>query len=213
MKEKILLIGGGGHCASVLDSLLTNTTYSEIGIVDSTCDIGKHILGFPVIGCDDDLENLYAKGYHHAFVSLGSVGFPQKRISLFKKLREIGYFIPSIFDPSATISPNSSIEDGVFVGKNAVININARIKKGAIINSGAIVEHDCEVEEFTHIAPGCILCGGVQVGSKTHIGAGSIVRQNLRIGSNSMIGIGSIVLHDFGDNVTAYGNPCKDRML
>jgi hypothetical protein len=31
MNRKILLIGGGGHCKSVLDSLISLNAFSEIG--------------------------------------------------------------------------------------------------------------------------------------------------------------------------------------
>ena len=32
--QKILLVGGGGHCRSVLDSLLSAGGYDDIGIID-----------------------------------------------------------------------------------------------------------------------------------------------------------------------------------
>lgn len=32
--KKLLLIGGGGHCKSVLDSILDNNDYIDIGIIE-----------------------------------------------------------------------------------------------------------------------------------------------------------------------------------
>ena len=209
MSKKILLIGGGGHCKSVLDSLLRLNQVSEIGIIDKKENIGEEVLGFSVIGCDDDLSKLFDDGYKHAFVTVGSIGNPILRIKLFTMLSEIGFKIPNIIDPSAVVSRHIKMETGIFVGKNAVINAGSTIHKGAIINTGAIIEHDCLVEEFAHIAPGSVLCGEVQVGKNTHIGANCVIKQQLTIGSNSIIGMGSVVTKNIEDNIIAYGNPCK----
>lgn len=210
MSKKILLVGGGGHCKSVLDSLLELNEFSEIGIIDRKENMGKEVLGVSVIGCDDDLPQLFADGYKFAFVTLGSIGNPKLRINLFKKISEIGFEIPNIVDPSAVVSRHVNMETGIFVGKNAVINAGSTIHKGSIINTGAIIEHDCLVGEFAHIAPGSVLSGEVQIGANTHIGANCVIKQQLRIGSGSIIGMGSVVSKDIEDNIIAYGNPCKE---
>ena len=38
MGNKLLLIGGGGHCHSVLDSIISSGKYDEIGIIDEIND-------------------------------------------------------------------------------------------------------------------------------------------------------------------------------
>ena len=63
MSKKILLVGGGGHCKSVLDSVQLLNQFSEIGIIDNILNIGKLVLGVPVIGCDNDLAQLFSRGY------------------------------------------------------------------------------------------------------------------------------------------------------
>lgn len=209
MNKKILLVGGGGHCQSVLDSLLELDQFSAIGIIDKKENVGRELLGIPIIGCDDDLPQLYSAGYNYAFVSIGSIGNSDIRRRLFNKLNEIGFIVPNIIDPSATVSRHLKMETGIYVGKKAVINAGSMIHKGAIINTGAIIEHDCNVGEFAHIAPGSVLSGGVIIGNNTHIGANCVIKQQLKIGADSIIGMGSVVLKDIEDNVIAYGNPCK----
>jgi acetyltransferase-like isoleucine patch superfamily enzyme len=61
-----------------------------------------------------------------------------------------------------------------------------------------------------HISPGATLCGGVKICNNTHIGANSTIIQYRSIGENAIIGAGSIVTKDIRNNVTAYGNPCKE---
>ena len=205
--KKILLLGGGGHCRSVLDCLISLGTYDEIGIVDY--DKSASALGVDVIGTDDDLPKLLKAGWTEAFITVGSIGATGLRRKLFTLVQNIGFRVPSIVAPSSTIARGTTIMDGVFIGKRAVVNTGCTIGKGAIINTGSIIEHDCSVGDFTHISPGSILCGQVTVGNDTHIGAGSVVRQEIRIGVCSLIGAGSVVVKDIPKGVTAYGNPCK----
>lgn len=210
MSKKILLIGGGGHCKSVLDSLLELDGYIEIGIIDKKENIGSTVMGAPVLGCDDDLRALFNDGYKYAFVTVGSIGNASLRIKLYNILSEIGYEIPSIIDLSAKVSKYANIGQGVFIGKQSLINAGSLIEKGAIINSGTIIEHDCQIGAFAHIAPGAILGGGVTVGENSHIGSNAAIKQQVNIGSNSIIGMGSVLLQNIEDNIMAYGNPCRE---
>ncbi|WP_342420767.1 acetyltransferase [Paenibacillus sp. FSL E2-0178] len=208
--KKILLIGGGGHCKSVLDSLLRLDVYSDIGIIDRKENVGKDILGISIIGSDYDLQRLLTQGYIYAFVTVGSIGNPAHRIKLFQHMLEVGFQTPNIIDHSAIVSHDADVGAGVFIGKHAIINAGSVINTGAIINSGAIIEHDCFIGEFAHVAPGAVLSGGVQIGEHTHVGARSVIRQHLTIGSGTTIGIGSVVVSDLRNDVIAYGNPCME---
>ena len=206
----MLLIGGGGHCKSVLDSLLELNEYEEIGIVDKNENVGNSVLGVSVVGCDDDLPTLFKRGFKYAFVTVGSIGNPTLRIKLFNILVKIGFEIPVIIDASAKVSDYARIEKGVFIGKHAIVNAGSIIHEMSIINTGSIIEHDCEIGAFTHIAPGAVLGGEVVVGENSHIGSNTTVKQQIRIGSNSIIGMGSVVLQNIDYHTVAYGNPCRE---
>ena len=208
-KSKILLVGGGGHCRSVLDCLLRTGTYEEIGIIDQNKNEDPGLMGIPILGTDEDLPALFSKGWTNAGVTLGSVGCPNKRRLLFRRLTEIGFTLPTILDSSCVIGREVLLGEGVFVGKGTIINCGARVGSGAIVNTGAIIEHDCHIEDFVHISPGARLCGEVCIRENTHIGAGAVVRQQIEVGRDSLIGIGSVVVQNIPDRVEAYGNPCK----
>ena len=206
-KKKLLLIGGGGHCHSVIDSLLFANAYDEIGIVDNK--LTSSCLGVPVIGTDNDLYSLFKNGWKYAAITVGSVGNVSIRKRLFQMAKEIGFMVPTIIDQSAIIAKRVIIEEGCFIGKRAILNAGAILHTCCIVNTGSIVEHDCEIGEFSHISPGSVLCGQVLVGNNTHIGAGSVVRQQIKIGPNALIGAGSVVVENIPENVKAYGNPCR----
>lgn len=207
LKRKILLIGGGGHCRSVLDSLLTLGTYDDIGIIDnSNCSI----LGISVVGNDDDISKLKDDGWTDAFITVGSIGSTELRRKLYDMVKYIGMSVPTIIDPTAIIARATEISEGTFIGKKAVINTGSKIGLCSIINTGAIIEHDCIIGDFSHISPASTVCGNVVVGNDSHIGAGSVVRQLISIGDNVLIGAGSVVVDSVSNNVKAYGNPCKE---
>ena len=206
MGNKLLLIGGGGHCRSVLDSVLSMNLYDKIGIIDSSdCSC----LDIPVIGTDEDIPVLKRDGWTDAFITVGSIGNTKIRRHLSENLMALGLNIPTIIDPTAIVARGISIGVGVFIGKKAIVNTNSIIGKYSIVNTGAVIEHDCQIGDFSHISPGAILCGGVKIGDDTHIGAGSVIKQQIVIGNNSLIGAGSVVVENINDGKTAYGNPCR----
>lgn len=217
--KKILLLGAGGHCRSVVDSLLSMSCFDEIGLIDNNvniltekeeCDPQDILKECPLIGGDEDLERLFLKGYTNAFITVGSIGNVTVRRKLYDRLKQIGFHIPNIIDKSSQVSRYAILGEGIYVGKNSVINAGAKIGSCSIINTASVIEHQCEIGEFAHIAPGSVLCGDVKIGANSHIGAGSVLKQGVHIGNGAMIGMGSVVLKDIRDYVTAYGNPCKE---
>lgn len=205
MSRKIVLIGGGGHCKSVLDTLLKNNGYDEIVITDHCIPAGTEIFGCRVAGTDGVLPELFAHGFTDAFITVGSIKSTALRHRLYDMARSIGFETVSIIDSSAAVSEHCRIGQGVFIGKKAVVNADAEIADCAIINTGAVVEHESRVGEFSHISVGAKLCGNVTVGNDSLVGAGTTVIQGVHIGSNVIIGAGSTVLKDIEDNSLRYG--------
>lgn len=55
MKRPLILIGGGGHCKSVIE-VAESAGYEIKGILDMPDEVGKEVLpGHKVIGTDDDI--------------------------------------------------------------------------------------------------------------------------------------------------------------
>ena len=200
--SRLVLIGGGGHCKSVLDTLIKLNSYSEIVVTDCNIPVGVRILGCRVVGHDGMLSQLFGKGYKNAFITIGSIKSTNKRRDAFVRTKKIGFQFPAIIDPNAVVASSASIAEGVFIGKNAIVNADVVIGKMAIINTGAIVEHDCQIGEFTHIAVGAVVCGNAVIENNVLIGANAVVIQGVKIGRNSIIGAGSVVIHDVPENST-----------
>ncbi|MDO4866007.1 MAG: acetyltransferase [Clostridia bacterium] len=206
--DRILLLGNGGHCSVVIESLRRMCPDAVIGLVAKDGSSAPSELDVPIVGCDQDVPRLFREGWRKAFVTLGSIGHPETRIRLASMLKVIGFELPGIIDPTASVSRSAQVGEGVFIGPQAAVNAQAVIGANAIINTGAIVEHQCRVEDFVHVAPAAVLCGGVRVGYGAHIGARAVVKQGLSIGEKTIIGLGSVVTRDIPAGVVAYGCPC-----
>ncbi|MBR0090674.1 MAG: acetyltransferase [Lachnospiraceae bacterium] len=195
-KQKLICIGGGGHCKSVIDAALRMQAFSEIVITDQSIPKGREICGCRVAGDDSILPLLCEDGFRSAIITIGSIQETVLRRRLYDETRKMGMQFATIIDPAAAVSEYSSVGEGVFIGKGAVVNAGAMIGNHAIINTKAIVEHDCSIGDFTHIAVGAVICGGVKIGEDVLVGANATVIQETKVGSHSIIGAGSTVLHD-----------------
>lgn len=200
MKEKVALVGGGGHCKVVIDTIITAGTYIIEGVIDPGLPVGEKVLGVPVLGGDELLSKIYNNGVRKAFIAVGSVGNCGVRKILYNKIKNIGFDLPVIVHPKAVIANDVKLGEGVFIAASSTINPGVEIGKNAIINTSSSIDHDCKIGDFVHIAPGVVLSGGVSVGEETHIGTGTDVIQGVKIGKRCFIPAGSLVKNNIIDN-------------
>jgi len=210
MKKKVVLIGGGGHAESIIDSINSMKLYNIIGIIDTKENQETYVSGVKIMGEDQDLAYYFHNGIKNAVIAIGSIGNIELRLKTYDICKKIGYQFPNIIDKSAVLSNKIKIGEGNFIGKGTIINANVHIGNGCIINTGSIIEHDCIIEDFVHIAPGSVLCGRVVIKKHTHIGAHSTIIQNVTIGEDTLIGAGSLVLKDIPSCKVAYGSPIRE---
>lgn len=202
--DKIILIGFGGHARSVIDCIEKAGQYEVVGYTDHVQN--TEYRDYRYLGNDDVLQQYYDQGIRHAFISVGYMGKSDLRSRLYKKVKEIGYALPVVTDPSAQLAGDVRVGEGSFVGKNAVINANARIGKMCIVNTGAIVEHDCIADDFSHISVGSVLCGHVRVGTGSFVGANATLIQERVIGKNCIVAAGAVVRRNLDDGTIFYSD-------
>lgn len=195
--EDIILVGYGGHAKSVADCIRRQSAYSIVGYTDIECCRSP----LKYLGTDETLPEWYRRGVKNAAVCVGYLGRGDLREKLYRRLKQAGFHLPVITDPSAVISDSAQIGEGVFIGKGAVINADAAVGRMAIINTNAVVEHGCRVGDYTHVAVGAVLCGDAEVGDGCLIGANAAVLQTLHIGNHAVVGAGVVVTKNIRDGV------------
>ena len=191
MKE-IIIIGGGGHCKSVIDVIELEGQFVIGGIVDNPELFGTDVLGYPIIGSDSDLKKL-AKIYTYALVTVGQIRSPEERIKLFNLAKKAGFSLPRIISSRAYVSNHTFIGNGTVVMNDAFINAGASIGDNCIINSKALIEHDSKISNHCHISTNAVINGGVTIEEGCFIGSGATTNNSITIKKNSFIKAGSIV--------------------
>ena len=189
-REKIVLIGGGGHCNSVIDVIEEENKYEILGIIDKKELIGNQVLGYDIIACDDDLENIFGS-CKNAVICIGHIESYLIREKLYKNLKEIGFKLPVIISPFSYVSKHSVIGEGTVVMHHSLINANSKIGKCCIINSKALIEHDSIVNDFCHVSTAAVINGGVKLKKGTFFGSNSTSKQSIDI--EGFIKAGSVV--------------------
>lgn len=199
MKEKIILIGGGGHCKACIDVIEAENRFSIAGIIDKPERLHEKLLGYEIIASDEDIPDLVQDG-RFFLITIGQIKHAEARKEKFEYLKKLGALLPVIVSPLAYVSKHASIGDGTIILHHAVINAGAKIGRNCIINTGAIIEHDVVIRDHCHISTGAVINGGTVIGKKTFIGSNSVTREYIKIGENSVIGAGSRVLKSVKNN-------------
>lgn len=190
--KPILLIGGGGHCKACIDVIEQEGKYQIVGIIDVIEKAGKKILGYSIIGTDDDLPELI-KQYPYALITVGQIKSANSRKRIFEKLKRLNAKLPVIKSPLSYVSSHASVLDGTIVMHHAIVNADAKIGRNCIINSNALVEHESTIGDFCHISTSAIINGQVNVGGECFVGSGSTIINNVSIADNVIVPAGKTV--------------------
>jgi len=187
--KKILLVGGGGHAKSVIDVIEQEGRFEIAGIVEKFIGESKPVLGYELIGTDEELSTL-RKHYDYALVTIGQIESAKLRIKLYTRLKELGFKLPTIISPLAYVSKHARLGEGSVVMHHALVNAGAKIGNNCIINSKSLIEHDAVVADHCHISTGAILNGGVSVAEGSFVGSGVVTKQGAQL--SGFIKAGSI---------------------
>ena len=202
--KSILLVGGGGHCYSCIDAIESIGVYNVAGIVTQSYNKQEVLMGYSVIGVDEDLPKLFELT-KYALVTVGQIKSSEIRRRLFDQLKKIGYLMPTIKSSTTYCSSHAIIGDGTILLQGSVINAKAVIGSNCIINSKALIEHDAEIADHCHISTGAIINGGVRVGKGSFVGSGAVIREGVQIGAGALVSAGQIVMNDVPDGEIVWG--------
>ena len=191
--KPLLVVGCGGHSRSLIDLIESIGKWQICGLVGLPNQVGTRVLGYPVIGSDQDLPTLRVQ-YPAAVIGIGQIPEPTLRQRIAAELTDIGFQIPLMISPHAYVSPHAQLGVGTTVFHSVIVNAGAIVDSHCILNSRALIEHDVEIGSFCHISTGVLLNGGVSVGNGSFIGSGAMIREGLHLPPHTVIGAGKRVM-------------------
>lgn len=205
MKRPLILIGGGGHCKSVIE-VAESAGYEIKGILDMPDEVGKEVLpGHKVIGTDDEVP-LYVEECEFV-ISVGFIKNPALRIKLYNKVKTAGGRLATIIASTAYVSKYAELGEGTVIMHHAFVNAGAKIGDNCIINTFVNIEHDAVVGNQCHISTGTMVNGECKIGENCFIGSQSVCANCIEIASDIIVGAGSVVRKSIRMKGIYAGNP------
>lgn len=189
----LLLIGCGGHSRSVIEIVESSSQWSIGGLIGLSHQVGSTVLGYPVLGSDDDLQELRAD-FDYALLAIGQMPSADVRKKLNNILNFHNFYYPVVVAASAVVSKYSSLDVGTVIGHQATVNAGAVVGKHCIINTASIVEHDSIISDFCHVSTNVAVNGDVTLGHSSFLGSCSMIREGLVLPPYTIVSAGCRVM-------------------
>ncbi len=179
MKRPLILIGGGGHCKSVIE-VAESAGYTIRGILDMPENVGHEILsGHQIVGTDDDIcQYVYDCDF---VITVGFIKNPALRIKLYNKVKNEGGKLATVVASTAHVSKYATVGEGTVIMHNAFVNAGARIGDNCIINTFVNIEHDAVIGDQCHISTGTMVNGDAKIDVQTFVGSQCVINQGVKI--------------------------------
>lgn len=206
--ESIILLGGGGHCKSCIDVIEQSKRFKIIGILDVPEKAGQKVLGYPIIGTDEDIKK-FLPDCENFLITVGQIENASVRKKVFDKVKQAGGKLPVIISNRSYVSKHAQIGEGTVIMHGVIVNAGAKIGNAGIINTNALIEHEAVVGDFCHISTAAIINGQVAVGNECFIGSNTVVANNISLCDNVTVSAGSQVLRDINAPGVYIGNPLR----
>ncbi len=203
-QKNLILIGGGGHCKSVID-VAESAGYNILGILDMPEEVGKSVLDYKVIGTDNDIPQYVDKA--EFIITVGFIKNPAIRVRIYNKVKEAGGKLATIVASTAHVSRYATLGEGTVVMHQAVVNAGAQVGANCIINTFCNIEHDAVIGNQCHISTGAMMNGDCKVGERVFIGSQSVLANGITVEEDIIVGAGSVVRKSISEKGVYAGNP------
>lgn len=207
--EKIVVIGISGQTKVIIDAIEKEGKYSIAGLLDSSMDPGYQMLGYRVIGTENDIPRIM-----ESLDLAGGViaeGDNWRRMKICEGIKSTAptFKFVRVIHPSSIVANHVEIGDGTAVMAGVIVNSSAVIGEHCIINAKSSIDHDCFLDDYSSLAPNSTLAGYVKIGKFSAISMGVNIIHGITVKEQTVIGAGSLVLKDMPEHVVAFGSPAR----
>jgi sugar O-acyltransferase (sialic acid O-acetyltransferase NeuD family) len=207
MSNKLILVGGGGHCKACIEVIEASDKFIITGVIDRQCTPGANFMGYAMLGDDEIIPKCAKDPQNNFLISVGQIHSPDTRISLSKRIKQAGGKMAIVISPFAIVSKNSDLASGTIVMHQSIVNSNCRIGEHGILNNRSLVEHDCIIGDFCHVSTGAIINGNCTIGDRVFVGSSAVLINGITVTSDVIIGAGAVVHQSIKEPGVYVGNP------
>ena len=203
------VIIGAGTYGEVYLAYLQESGVEIVGFLDDNRELHNCLIkGVPVLGGTELLKSL--KRTHQVECVYCPIGNNQLRVQFLLKAKDLGYQTPNYVHPTAIISPNVSIGEGVYILLNTSIMPYVTIDNYVMISMNANVAHHSVLEEGTFISTGVNFGASIIAHKYSYIGISATVMTGIKVlGEGCLIGAGAVVIKDVPAKAVVAGVPAK----
>lgn len=162
-KLNLLILGAGSHGRNIKEIAESLRIFNKVSFLDDK-KTGEDIIG----KCGEALR--FRNEYVCAFVAIGD---NKRRKRYAKFLKERNFLMPNIISPSATISPNVVLGEGIAILPQCTVN-ESEIGDFCILSSNTLINNEAKIGSFSHIGCGGIVPKGKKVPELTWVKDGVI---------------------------------------
>lgn len=212
MKEKVILIGTGGHALIMIDIINAMNKYKIIGVTTKNPDQTSFFEGIPVIGDDDVLKSYKQKGINSVAIGIGGFINNSARKAIYNRIKGLGFNVIRAIHPQSVISPTALLGEGVTIFAGVIINPYVKVGDNVIIATGATIDHETEIENHILVSAGVTIGGYTLIKEGALIALGAKIISGIKVGKNAFVAAGAVVVKNVPDEASVYGIPAKQQI-
>ena len=146
----------------------------------------------------DLLDGLLATK-NQIFIAVDQNALNYARLELYGAARLRGFRMPKLIHTSATIAPDTRIDDNVWIGAGVLVSSKVHIASDVLVSPGVRLDAGSRIGAHGWVGPGASVGAAVQIGSHCVIGADMRIRAGIQIGKNCVLDTASIWNQDMPD--------------
>jgi sugar O-acyltransferase (sialic acid O-acetyltransferase NeuD family) len=204
---KLAIYGTGGSGKELYERIcdvFDNSGWDEIVFIDDTKESGN-FCGARMMPFEQ-FKNEFTPDEAEAVIAVGE---PKYREMLYFRVKEAGFHLATIIDPTAKIATSAKIGEGVVIKDDVAVSSDAVIHDNVYINGMALVGHNVEIGAHSQISSYSAIAGYTIVGEKNYIGLSACIRDKIKIGDSCIISMGAAVMKDVPEKSVCMGNPAR----
>jgi sugar O-acyltransferase (sialic acid O-acetyltransferase NeuD family) len=201
--HNIIIIGAGGFGREVYQWSLAAFDKGQYKIKGFLSKNKEDLEGFDIpAGIIGDEDSYKIQENDRFILGIGSIAIRKKVVSA---LQNKGAEFIRLVHPTAIVSRNSVIGEGVVICPYSIVTDSVVIGDFSMLNIYSSCGHDAKLGMHCVLSPYATLNGGAVLGDGVFMATHTVVTGSKTVGDGCVIGANSIVLHNIPDNSKVIG--------